>query len=70
MKMPVMKLALLASLAAAQLFSIQAAYAQRYHEAPPAYGAVDHSRVKDYRSFDQDQRTINEITGNDWNAGK
>jgi len=69
MKMTVTKMALLAAMAVAPLFTAGTAYAQQYREAPPSYGAVDHSRTGHYRSFD-DQRTIDEITGNDWNAGK
>jgi hypothetical protein len=34
----------------------------------PGY-AADHYRSRDYRS-QEDQRTIDEITGNDWSAGK
>ena len=69
MKMFVTRIALMTAMAVAPLFTAGAAYAQRYHEAPQSYGAADQSGVRHYRSTD-DQRTIDEITGNDWNAGK
>jgi hypothetical protein len=62
MKTLVTRMVLLATMAVAPLFTSGAAYAQRYREAPQAYGDVDHS----YNS----QRTVDEITNNDWNAGK
>ena len=68
MKMLVIRTVLLAATAITPLFSAGAAYAQRSHETP-GYSAVDHSRGSNYRSSD-DQRTIDEITGNDWSAGK
>jgi hypothetical protein len=67
MKMLVTRMVLMTAMAVAPLFSAGAAYAQRYHEAP-GY-AADHYRGGNYRSLD-DQRTIDEITGNDWSAGK
>jgi hypothetical protein len=70
MKMPVMRMALLASVTLAQLFSIQAAYAQRYHAAPWSYDAADHSGVRDHRFTPDEQRIIDEITRNDASAGK
>ena len=70
MKMLATKMALVASVALATLFATEAAYAQRYHAAPQSYDAVDQSRVRDYRSTNHDQQIIDEITRNDWNAGK
>jgi hypothetical protein len=69
MKMNVTRMVLMASMAIAPLFTSGAAYAQRYREAPQAYGDVDHSVVRDH-GYRNDQRTIDEITNNDWNAGK
>ena len=70
MKMLITKMVLLTSLALAQLFSIQAAYAQKYQPAPWSYDAPDHSRVTDHRFTAEEQRIINEITRNDESAGK
>ncbi len=70
MKMNVTKMVVLASMAVAPLFTSGAAYAQRYREAPQAYGDVDHSAVRDRGYNYNSQRTIDEITNNDWNAGK
>jgi hypothetical protein len=68
MKMLITKMVLLTSLALAQLFSIQAAYAQRYHAAPWSYD--DHSGITDHRFTPAEQRAIDEITRNDESAGK
>jgi hypothetical protein len=68
MKTLATKMALATSVALATLFATQAAYAQRYHAAPQSYDAVDHSRMRDHRFSDEDQRTIDAITRNDWNA--
>ena len=68
MKIPVMKMALLASVALPQSFSIQSAYAQRYHAAPWSYD--DHSGITDHRFTPAEQRAIDEITRNDESAGK
>jgi hypothetical protein len=67
MKTLVTKMALLTLVAAAPLLSTEAAYAQRYRQAPSAYDTVNHS---DHRSWAHDQQTIDEITNNDWSAGK
>ena len=66
MKMPITKMALLAAIAVAPLFTTGAAYAQRYREAP-AYSA-QHYRGWNDRS-PEDQRIIDEITRNDASAG-
>ena len=67
MKNLVTKMAILTLAAAAPLVSTQAAYAQPYHEAPSAYEAVNDSG---YRSTAKDQEVIDEISRNDWDAGK
>ncbi len=69
MKMLAAKVALVTSVALATLLATEAAYAQRYDAAPQSYDAVDHSRVRDY-NFKSDQQIIDEITRNDWNAGR
>ena len=70
MKMLATKMALATSVALAPLFSTEAAYAQRYHAAPRSYDAVDHSRVRDHRFTDEEQRIIDAITRNDQSAGQ
>ena len=69
MKMLATKMALVTSVALATLLATEAAYAQRYNAAPRSYDAVDHSRVRDHH-FRSDQQIIDEITRNDWNAGR
>jgi hypothetical protein len=58
MKMLATKMALATSLALATLLTTEAAYAQRYDAAPQ------------YHNYKSDQQTIDEITRNDWNAGR
>jgi hypothetical protein len=71
MKRFITKMVLVGSVAAAPLLATGAAYAQRYPDAPWAYDAADHSRVNDQRgAAARDQQAIDEITRNDWNAGK
>jgi hypothetical protein len=64
----VTRMVIMTAMAVAPLFSSGAAYAQRYHEAP-GYSAAQQHRSGNYRSL-EDQRAIDEITGNDWSAGK
>jgi len=62
------KMAILVAVTAAPLLATQATYAQRYQEAPWGYRAAP-DRSNDYRTF-QRQRDVDEITRNDWSAGK
>ena len=70
MKMLATKMALATSVVLAPLFATEAAYAQRYHAAPQSYDAGDHSRVRDHRFTDEDQRIIDQITRTDESAGQ
>jgi len=70
MKTSVTKIVLLAAVAVAPLLSTGAAQAQSYPNAPWSYGAANHSRGYDYRATARDQQSVDEITRNDWDAGK
>ena len=69
MKMLATKVAIVTSMALATLLATESAYAQRHDAAPQAYDSVDHSRVRGH-NFKSDQQIIDEITRNDWNAGR
>lgn len=68
MKMLAIKIALVTSVALAPLLATEAAYAQSFNPGSQSYDADQYrTRGHNYRS---DQRTIDEITNNDWNAGR
>ena len=68
MKMLATKIALVAFVALATLPATEAAYAQSFNPGSQSYDA-DQSRVRGH-NYRNDQRTIDEITNNDWNAGR
>jgi hypothetical protein len=69
MKMLAIRIALVTSVALAPLLATEAAYAQSFNPGSQSYDAVGQSRVRDH-NYRSDQRTIDEITNNDWNAGR
>jgi hypothetical protein len=68
MKMLATKMALATSLALATLLATEAAHAQSFNPGSQSYDA-DRSTVRDHR-YTNDQRVIDEITNNDWSAGR
>jgi hypothetical protein len=68
MKMLAIKIALVTSVALAPLLATEAAYAQSFNPGSQSYDA-DQSRTRGH-NYRSDQRTIDEITNNDWNAGR
>ena len=68
MKMLATKIALVAFVALATLPATEAAFAQSFSPGSQSYEA-DQSRVRGH-NYRNDQRTIDEITNNDWNAGR
>jgi hypothetical protein len=67
MKMLATKIALVTSLALATLLATEGAYAQSFNPGSQSFDA-DQYRVRGHQS--RDQQVIDEITNNDWNAGK
>jgi hypothetical protein len=68
MKMLATKIALVTTVALATLLATEATYAQSFNPGSQSYDA-DRATVRDHR-YTNDQRTIDEITNNDWNAGR
>jgi hypothetical protein len=68
MKMLAIKIALVTSVALAPLLATEVAYAQSFNPGSQSYDA-DRSTVRGH-NYRNDQRTIDEITNNDWNAGR
>jgi hypothetical protein len=68
MKMLATKIALVAFVALATLPATEAAYAQSFNPGSQSYDS-DQSRVRGH-NYKSDQQIIDEITNNDWSAGR
>jgi hypothetical protein len=71
MKMRAITMALAASAVLAPLLLSEAAQAQRAHSAPRSYNDAPRSyeSIRDPRFTEEEQRTIDAISRNDWRSG-